>query len=94
MSLLILSNAYVNSAFAFCKQINYKKYYFLKRYITVIFYDLLVFLNTFNCELSGSIITSPVSFSIMQLTAAMVYFMESPELISAKHDALIAQASS
>lgn len=55
---------------------------------------LKVFINTFNCELFGSMITSPVSFSIMQLTAATVYFMESPELINAKHAALIAQASS
>jgi len=38
-------------------------------------------------------IISPVSFSIMQLIAATVNLMESPELISAKHDALIAQAS-
>jgi len=39
-------------------------------------------------------IISPVLFSIMQLIAAMVNFMESPELISAKHDPLIAQANS
>lgn len=43
--------------------------------------------------LSGSIIVFPVSFSIIQLTAAMAYFMENPAFINARHDALIAQAS-